>query len=66
MNNKKTLALILFLLGIFIGAMDTGIVSPARTVIANSFGIDASSSIWMITIYTLAYAGYHAYIRKAL
>ncbi|WP_326512292.1 MFS transporter [Clostridium intestinale] len=56
MNKKKTLALILFLLGIFIGAMDTGIVSPARTVIANSFGIDASSSIWMITIYTLAYA----------
>ncbi|MDD7796087.1 MFS transporter [Clostridium sp. 'White wine YQ'] len=55
-KSNKNIMLLLFLLGIFIGALDSGIVSPARTVIANSFNISASSSIWMITIYTLAYA----------
>lgn len=58
MNKEKsrTLLLIIFLLGIFIGALDTGIVSPARTVIADSFSISSSASIWVITIYTLTYA----------
>lgn len=55
-HSSKNLLLILFLLGIFMGALDTGIVSPARTVIASSFNISASTSIWLITIYTLAYA----------
>lgn len=56
MKNKEKLALIVFLLGIFIGAMDTGIVSPVRTVIGDAFKISPNLSIWMITIYTLAYA----------
>ena len=58
MKNKKTttLAMIVFLLGIFMGAIDSGIVSPARTIISDSLGIAESASIWMITIYTLAYA----------
>lgn len=55
-KKERNLALIIFLLGIFIGAMDTGIVSPARTVIAESFGISANLSVWIVTIYTLAYA----------
>lgn len=55
-KNTKNLMLIIFLLGIFIGALDTGIVSPARTVIAGTFSISPSDSVWMITIYTLAYA----------
>lgn len=48
--------MIMFLLGIFIGAMDDGIVSPARTIIADALNISADVSIWMITIYTLVYA----------
>lgn len=48
--------LALYLLGIFMGALDTGIVSPARTIIQNSLGVDDKTGIWMITIYTLAYA----------
>lgn len=48
--------LILYILGIFMGALDTGIVSPARTIIQNSLGVDDKTGIWMITIYTLAYA----------
>ncbi|WP_194189780.1 MFS transporter [Clostridium chrysemydis] len=55
-KGKEKLLMIMFLLGIFIGAMDTGIVSPARNVIANGLNITESASIWMITIYTLAYA----------
>jgi MFS family permease len=48
--------MILYLAGIFMGAIDTGIVTPARTIIQNSLGVDAATGIWMITIYTLAYA----------
>lgn len=56
-KKKSTgIAMLVFLLGIFMGAMDSGIVSPARDVIANGLGISESASVWMITIYTLAYA----------
>lgn len=46
----------LYLFGIFMGAIDTGIVTPARTIIQNNLGVDEKTGIWMITIYTLAYA----------
>ncbi|CZR96713.1 Multidrug resistance protein 3 [Clostridioides difficile] len=55
-NPKIFLVLILYLLGIFMGAIDTGIVSPARTIIQNSLGVNEKTGIWMITIYTLTYA----------
>jgi Arabinose efflux permease len=47
---------IIYLAGIFMGAIDTGIVTPARTLIQSNLGVDAQTGIWMITIYTLAYA----------
>lgn len=49
-------AVALYLLGIFMGAIDTGIITPARTVIQSQLGVDEATGIWMITIYTLAYA----------
>ncbi|MGL5348810.1 MAG: MFS transporter, partial [Peptostreptococcaceae bacterium] len=58
-NNKEpklAIILVLYLLGIFMGAIDTGIVSPARTIIQNSLGVNETTGIWMITIYTLTYA----------
>lgn len=55
-KKKSTLILVLFLLGIFMGAIDTGIVSPAREIIQNSFGVDKTSGTWIITLYTLVYA----------
>ena len=57
-NKKLNFALIMavYLLGIFMGALDTGIVTPARTVIQNYLGVSEKSGIWMITMYTLAYA----------
>lgn len=58
LNGPKnlTIVLILYLLGIFMGAIDTGIVTPARTLIQSALGVDERTGIWMITIYTLAYA----------
>lgn len=57
MNKKNsTLVLVLFLLGIFMGAIDSGIVSPARELIQKSFGVERSIGTWMITLYTLIYA----------
>ena len=50
------LVMAVYLLGIFMGALDTGIVTPARTIIQDSLGVGDKTGIWMITIYTLAYA----------
>ena len=50
------LIMAVYLLGIFMGAIDTGIVTPARTIIQNDLMVNANTGIWMITIYTLAYA----------
>lgn len=50
------LVLTLYLLGIFMGAIDTGIVTPARTIIQNDLHVSDTLGIWLITIYTLAYA----------
>lgn len=54
-KNSTSIAMLVFLLGIFMGAMDSGIVSPARDIIASGLGISESASVWIITIYTLAY-----------
>lgn len=55
---KQNIGMIMavFLFGIFMGAIDTGIVTPARTVIQNNLLVNEKTGIWMITIYTLAYA----------
>ena len=55
-KGNLALILILYLAGIFMGAIDTGIVTPARTIIQSDLGVSAQTGIWMITIYTLAYA----------
>lgn len=57
-KEKKSngIILLIFLLGIFMGAMDNGIVSPAREIIQNGFGVASGLGIWMITIYTLTFA----------
>lgn len=47
---------IVYLLGLFIGALDTGIVTPCRTVIQNDLGMGEQLGVWIVTIYTLGYA----------
>ena len=57
-NGKSSLVWmsVIYLLGLFIGAIDTGIITPARPIIQSQLGVDANLGIWMITIYTLTYA----------
>lgn len=55
-NPSLVLVMIIYLFGVFMGAIDTGIVTPARTIIQNNLGVNEQVGIWMITIYTLAYA----------
>jgi EmrB/QacA subfamily drug resistance transporter len=55
-SKNKGVVFFILLLGIFMGAIDSGIVSPAREIIQNSFGVAATTGIWMITIYNLFYA----------
>lgn len=55
-KQNSTLILALFLLGIFMGAIDTGIVTPARELIQNDFAVSRSIGTWMLTLYTLVYA----------
>ena len=49
-NAKKkmnyVLIMIVYLLGIFMGAIDTGIVTPARTVIQNDLMVNNNTGIW--------------------
>ena len=55
-ESNYILVMIIYLAGIFMGALDTGIVTPARTVIQSKLGVNEQTGIWMIIIYTLAYA----------
>lgn len=55
-KNKTIWILVLYLLGLFMGALDTGIVTPARSIIQADLGVNETLGIWMITIFTLAYA----------
>lgn len=57
-GGKKGYGLIaaIYLLGLCMGALDMGIVNPARTVIQMTLGVDNALGVWVITIYSLAYA----------
>ena len=55
-ENKLGLILAIFLMGLLIGGLYVGMVSPVRTVVQADFGIDDATGIWMINIYTLFYA----------
>ncbi len=48
--------LALYLLGLFFGALNNGTITPARTIIQDGLGVEPNTGIWMINIFTLAYA----------
>lgn len=52
----KKMVLFTFLLAIFMGALDHGIVGPALSSINAHFEITASWGVWSFTIYTLFFA----------
>ncbi|MBQ9000360.1 MAG: MFS transporter [Eggerthellaceae bacterium] len=55
-SGRLGLVLATYLVGLLIGGLYVGMISPARTVIQADFGIDGTLGIWMINIYTLFYA----------
>ncbi len=55
-NVSHVVMMITFLSGIFMGALDHGIVGPALSSIFAAYQVDASWGVWSFTIYTLAFA----------
>lgn len=47
--------LVVYLLGVFVGALDMGILGPAFPLIARGFHISLSWMAWTVTVYSVAY-----------
>lgn len=55
-NNPQKWAITLFAIGVFMAALDNGIISAALTTINKDFAVDPNWGAWGITIYTLGLA----------
>src|SRR5699024_4025685 len=55
-ESKVTLGFITLLIGVFMAALDNGIISAALTTINSSFNIDTTAGTWCITLYTIGMA----------
>ncbi|MFC0215153.1 MFS transporter [Paenibacillus chartarius] len=53
---SKPMVTFTFLLGIFMGALDHGIVGPALSSIMAAYAVDATWGVWSFTMYTLLFA----------
>ncbi len=47
----------IYLMGVFIGALDTTVIGPAFPLIAHGLHVSLAWNAWAITVYTVAYAG---------
>lgn len=56
LGKQQRFLLITFLLGVFLGALDSGVISPALTTLVKELDIELKFTIWVVTIYTLVYA----------
>ncbi|MFC4618082.1 MFS transporter [Camelliibacillus cellulosilyticus] len=56
MDRTAKFTIVTVLLGVFMGALDSGIVSPALSVLNRDLSIDFQSVVWVVTLYTLVYA----------
>ncbi len=54
-SSKQWLVLLALMLGVFLGALDISIVSPALPSIAKDLNISNASLSWIITLYILVY-----------
>ncbi|MBW7475254.1 MFS transporter [Paenibacillus oenotherae] len=53
---SKTATIFTLLLGIFMGALDHGIVGPALSSIIDDYSLETSWGVWSFTVYTLLFA----------
>lgn len=56
MNRRLMGPLLLFAVGVFMGALDNGIISAALTTLIDSFDVTPTWGSWTVTIYTLGMA----------
>lgn len=49
----RNLILILFLIGIFMGSLDTGIIGPVLPSIENTFNLTSRESSWIFTLFVI-------------
>ncbi len=54
-TKSQRATLIALMLGVFMGALDISIVSPALPVIAQKLGVDGRQLPWILTLYLLVY-----------
>src|SRR5690625_2219503 len=54
--SKINIGFIILLIGVFMAALDNGIISAALTTINSSFDVSATAGTWGITLYTLGLA----------
>lgn len=54
--NRRGWTIVLFSIGVFMAALDNGIISAALTTIYNDFGVSPNWGAWSVTIYTLGLA----------
>lgn len=54
--SSKSLGFAVLLVGVFMAALDNGIISAALTTINSSFDVSATAGSWGITLYTLGLA----------
>ena len=55
-KSSQTWAIVLFAIGVFMAALDNGIISAALTTINSSFDVNANWGAWGVTLYTLGLA----------
>ncbi|WP_082023247.1 MFS transporter [Sporosarcina koreensis] len=55
-TSKVNIGFVVLLIGVFMAALDNGIISAALTTINSSFDVSATQGSWGITLYTLGLA----------
>lgn len=54
-QKTRNLILILFLIGVFMGSLDTGIIGPVLPSIEQSFNLTSRESSWIFTLFVIAF-----------
>lgn len=52
-RKTRNLILILFLIGVFMGSLDTGIIGPVLPSIEQSFHLTSRESSWIFTLFVI-------------
>ncbi len=54
-TKTRNLILILFLIGVFMGSLDTGIIGPVLPSIEQSFNLTSRTSSWIFTLFVITF-----------